>query len=87
MKVAEDARNTMQEKVPLHLRNAVTKLDSELGNGKGYQYAHDYENKITAMQCLPDSLKNKKYYRPTNSGHEKQFAEILDKIETYKKNL
>ena len=87
MKVAEDARNTMQEKVPLHLRNAVTKLDSELGNGKGYQYAHDYENKITAMQCLPDSLKNKKYYRPTNSGHEKQFAEILHKIETYKKNL
>ena len=85
-KASEDAKNTMQEKVPLHLRNAVTRLDSELGNGKGYQYAHDYENKITTMQCLPDSLKNKKYYHPTSSGHEKQFAEILHKIETYKKN-
>lgn len=84
---SSDARSTMQEKVPLHLRNAVTKLDSELGNGKGYQYAHDYENKITNMKCLPDSLKNKKYYHPTDSGHEKQFLENLRKIEAIKKNI
>ncbi|MBO5138951.1 MAG: replication-associated recombination protein A [Bacilli bacterium] len=84
--VSEDARNTMQEKVPMHLRNAVTKLDSKLGNGEGYKYAHDYENKITNMVCLPNSLKNKKYYKPTTSGHEKQFKEILQKIETIKKS-
>jgi len=83
--VASDARKTMNIKVPLHLRNAVTKLDEELGNGQGYQYAHDYENKITNMQCLPDELKTKKYYHPTSSGHEKQFAEILKKINEIKK--
>lgn len=85
-KAKEDALKTMQEEVPMHLRNAVTKLDEELGNGKGYKYAHDYENKITNMQCLPNSLKNKKYYNPTTSGHEKQFKENLRKIEQIKKN-
>ena len=83
--VAKDARRTMEESVPMHLRNAVTKLDAELGNGEGYKYAHDYENKITNMQCLPDSLKDKKYYHPTEFGHEKQFKEILKKIEEIKK--
>ena len=86
MEASRDARNTIDVKVPLHLRNAVTKLDSELGNGKGYQYAHDYENKITNMQCLPDSLKHKTYYHPTTSGHEKQFLELLKKIQEIKKN-
>lgn len=85
MSVQNDAKRTMEEKVPLHLRNAVTKLDSELGNGKGYKYAHDYENKITDMQCLPDSLKGKKYYYPTTSGSEKQFGEILKRIEQIRK--
>ncbi len=82
--VAKDARNTMEEKVPLHLRNAVTNLDKELGNGKNYKYAHDFESKITNMQCLPDKLKDKKYYHPTVSGREKEFKEILKKIETIK---
>ncbi len=86
MEASRDARSTSDVKVPLHLRNAVTKLDSELGNGKGYQYAHDYENKITNMQCLPDSLKDKTYYHPTKSGHEKKFFEILKKINEIKKN-
>ena len=85
MAAAKDAKKTMQEKVPLHLRNAVTKLDSELGNGKGYLYAHNFEDKITNMQCLPDSIKDHKYYHPTNSGHEKQFQEILNRIEEIKK--
>lgn len=81
---SKDARETMEEKVPLHLRNAVTKLDSELGNGKGYKYAHDFENKITNMQCLPDKLKDRKYYHPTTSGREKEFKDILNRIEEIK---
>lgn len=85
MEVAKDARNTMEEKVPRHLRNAVTKLDDELGNGKGYLYAHDFEGKITNMECLPEKLKNRKYYHPTESGREKEFKEILRKIEEIKK--
>lgn len=84
---SKDARNTMEETVPLNLRNAVTKLDKELGNGAYYQYAHDFENKITNMQCLPDSLKDKTYYYPTNSGHESKWKEILNKIKETKKKI
>ena len=79
-----EARNTMEEKVPLHLRNAVTKLDGELGNGEGYKYAHEFKGSITNMQCLPDSLKDKKFYHPTENGREKEFQEILKNIEKYK---
>ena len=85
MAVAADAKRTLDEKVPMHLRNAVTKLDAELGNGKGYKYAHDYEYKITDMTCLPEKLKNQKYYKPTTSGQEKNFAEILKRVEEIKK--
>ena len=77
----QEAKNTMEEKVPLHLRNAVTKLDSDLGNGKGYKYAHEFDNSITNMQCLPDSLQNKKFYHPTENGREKEFKDILKKVE------
>ena len=80
-----DAKNTMDVKVPKHLRNAVTKLDKELDYGKGYQYAHNYENHITNMECLPPKLKDKKYYYPSNSGNEKTYKEILNKIEKLKK--
>lgn len=80
----KEAKNTSGSKVPLQLRNAVTKLDSELGNGKDYKYAHDFENKITNMECFPDSVKNKKYYHPTESGREKEFKEILKRIEEIK---
>lgn len=85
-KVKEDARKTANEKVPLHLRNAVTKLDNELGYGKGYKYAHDFDNNITNMQCLPDCLKDKKYYFPSDSGNEKNIKDILKKQEELKKN-
>ncbi len=85
--VKADAIKTAKEKVPLHLRNAVTKLDKDLLYGKGYKYAHDYENNITNMQCLPDCLKNKKYYFPTNNGNEKKVKLILDNIEKLKKEL
>ncbi len=87
MKAQEDARETMNEPVPLHLRNAVTKLDSELGNGKGYKYAHDYEGHITGMECLPKKLKGRTYYEPSNIGNEARIKETLDKIKAVKKNL
>lgn len=82
-----EARNTMEEKVPLHLRNAVTKLDRELGNGKCYKYAHEFKGSITNMQCLPDSLKDKKFYHPTENGREKEFKDILRKVEVYKEKI
>ena len=82
--VRDDAIKTAREKVPLHLRNAVTKLDSSLGYGDGYQYAHNDKDGITNMQCLPDSLKNKKYYIPTDHGNEKNVSVILDRIEKIK---
>ena len=84
-KVKLDAIKTANEKVPLHLRNAVTKLDNELGYGKDYKYVHDYKEKITNMTCLPESLKNNKYYIPQNSGNEKNIREILDRIDKIKK--
>ncbi len=81
-----DAIKTAHEKVPLHLRNAVTNLDKELNYGKGYVYAHDSKNKITNMKCLPDILENEKYYFPTSIGNEKNIKEVLKNIETIKKN-
>ncbi len=72
---SKDALNTISEGVPLHLRNAPTKLMNEMDYGKGYQYAHDFENKIVNMQCLPDNLKNAQYYIPTDEGLEKRFKD------------
>ena len=80
MKASKDAIETANLKVPLHLRNAVTKLDLDLGYGKGYKYAHDYEGSITNMECLPEPLKNKVYYEPTNNGNEKNVKEALKRI-------
>jgi putative ATPase len=71
--------------VPLHIRNAVTKLMGDAGYGKGYKYAHDFESKVTDMQCLPDNLKDKKYYRPSNHGKETAFAETMEKIAKLRK--
>ena len=85
--VKKDALKTANLKVPYNLRNAVTKLDSELGYGANYQYAHNTENKITNMQCLPDELKDKKYYHPSNFGKEKAIKEELQRIAEIKKNL
>jgi len=66
----EDARKTLAEGVPLHLRNAVTGLMRDVGYGKGYKYAHDYEDKRTDMECLPPNLKGREYYKPGNLGEE-----------------
>ena len=80
----EDALNTLAEPVPLVIRNAPTKLMKDLDYGKGYMYAHDYEEKVTAMQCLPDSLKDREYYRPAGLGREKELKERLETIKKWK---
>ena len=81
----QDALQMLDEPVPLVIRNAPTKLMKDLGYGDGYQYAHDTEDKLTNMQCLPDSLKDKEYYRPTIQGLERQVAERLNSIKEWKK--
>ena len=78
--VQEDVERTAAEPVPLHLRNAPTRLMKGLGYGKGYQYAHDLDEKVAEMQCLPDSLRDRVYYHPTNEGIEKRIRERLEEI-------
>ena len=82
---ARDAQDTMAEPVPLVIRNAPTRLMKDLGYGDGYQYAHDYENKITDMQCLPENLAGRAYYRPTNQGREARVREWMQKLEELRK--
>jgi putative ATPase len=82
--VQQDVEQTAAEPVPLHLRNAPTSLMKDLGYGKGYQYAHDTKDKVTDMQCLPDSLRGRVYYRPTNEGVEKRIRERLEEIKRLK---
>lgn len=81
----EDALREIDEPVPLVIRNAPTKLMKNLGYGKGYQYAHDTEEKITNMQCLPDSLLGREYYRPTEQGVEGRFKARLAEIKEWKR--
>src|ERR1700690_2294266 len=75
-----DVERTAAEPVPLHLRNAPTGLMKGLGYGQGYQYAHDLEDKVADMQCLPDNLTDRVYYRPTSEGVEKRIGERLEEI-------
>ncbi len=81
----KDALTQLAEPVPAVIRNAPTALMKELGYGAGYQYAHDTEEKLTAMQCLPDSLAGKSYYRPTEQGAEAKFKTRLEQIKAWKK--
>src|SRR5947208_410313 len=78
--VQGDVERTVAEPVPLHLRNAPTGLMKAEGYGKGYQYAHDHEQKVADMQCLPDNLRERRYYRPTQEGLEKRIAERMEEI-------
>ena len=80
-----DALSQIAEPVPLVIRNAPTKLMKDLDYGRGYQYAHDTEDKLTDMQCLPDSRVGREYYRPTEQGNEKNFKTRLEQIKTWKK--
>jgi len=78
--VQQDVEQTAAEPVPLHLRNAPTGLMKGMGYGQGYKYAHDVEDKVADMQCLPDNLRDRTYYQPTNEGVEKRLRERLEEI-------
>jgi putative ATPase len=82
---ARDAQETLAESVPLHIRNAPTRLMKELHYGEGYAYAHDYAEKMTPMICLPDALAHKTYYHPTESGREKGAKDVNERIKAWKK--
>ncbi len=81
----KDALNHLAEPVPLVIRNAPTRLMKELNYGKDYQYAHNTKEKLTNMQCLPDSLKEREYYHPSNQGLEQKYQVRLDAIKKWKK--
>ena len=83
----KDALTTIAEPVPLVIRNAPTKLMKQLDYGKGYKYAHDYEEKLTDMQCLPDRLAGKTYYRPVDQGAESRIKARLEEIKQQKERL
>jgi len=78
--VQADVESTAAEAVPLHLRNAPTKMMKGLGYGHGYQYAHDLEGKVADMECLPENLRGRVYYQPTNEGIEKRIRERMEEI-------
>src|SRR5579862_2246486 len=82
--VIEDVQKTEADPVPLHLRNAVTGLMKNVGYGKGYQYAHDYEEKVTNMSCLPENLAGRTYYQPTDQGFEQRIRQRLEDIRKIK---
>ena len=84
-KAADDASKMLAEPVPLQIRNAPTKLMKDLNYGAGYQYAHDTEDKLTNMRCLPDSLLNHSYYHPTNQGSEARVQERMKQINEWRK--
>jgi putative ATPase len=81
----QDAMKMLAEPVPLNIRNGVTKLMRDVGYGKGYQYAHDTADKLTDMQCLPDSLLGRRYYNPTTQGLETKFKDRLEQILEWRK--
>ena len=78
--VLADVERTAAEPVPLHIRNAPTQLMKGLGYGAGYQYAHNVQNKVADMQCLPDNLRDRQYYFPTSEGVERRIRERLEEI-------
>lgn len=81
----EDALHTLAEPVPLIIRNAPTGLMKDLHYGEGYKYAHETEDRIAAMQCLPDSLKDRTYYRPTEEGREKETKARLEEVKAWRR--
>lgn len=79
-----DIKERTAEPVPLQIRNAPTKLMEELHYGQGYEYAHDTREKLTRMQCLPDGLKDRVYYEPTDQGEEERVLKRLREIKAWK---
>ena len=84
MEAAADANKTIAEPVPLHIRNAPTRLMKELDYGKGYIYAHDTEDKIADMECLPENLRGREYYHPGNQGFEPRFKDRYEAIKKWR---
>ncbi|MGA3264448.1 MAG: replication-associated recombination protein A [Terracidiphilus sp.] len=78
--VQQEIEQTRQEPVPLHLRNAPTRLMKDLGYSEGYLYAHDEEGRVADMDCLPDSLRGRSYFKPTQEGREKLLAQRMEEI-------
>ena len=78
---------TAAEPVPLHIRNAVTNLMKQVGYGKGYQYAHDLENKVADMECMPDNLRGREYFHPTAEGKEKLLRQRMEELKQRKEEL
>jgi putative ATPase len=82
--VLEDVHKTEADPVPLHLRNAVTGLMKNIGYAQGYKYAHNFEDKVTDMTCLPDNLSSRNYYKPTDQGFEQRLRTRMDEIRKIK---
>ncbi|MEN1969203.1 replication-associated recombination protein A [Lentibacillus sp. N15] len=82
-KVRKDVKESINEPVPLQIRNAPTKLMKDLDYGKGYQYSHDERDKLTTMKTMPPSLEGKEYYFPTDQGNEKKMKERLNDIKAW----
>jgi len=82
--VIDDVHKTEAEPVPLHIRNAVTGLMKNIGYGQGYKYAHNFDDKVTDMTCLPDNLAGRVYYKPTDQGFEQRLRQRLDEIRKIK---
>jgi len=85
--VKGDVQRTVADPVPLHLRNAPTQLMKEVGYSEGYEHAHDQDNAVTAMECLPESLAGKRWYHPTNRGVEKRISERLEEFRRQRAEL
>ena len=83
----DDIRTLRAEPVPLQLRNAPTRLMKELNYGNGYEYAHNTDEKLTHMQCMPESLQDREYYYPTEQGEEKDVKEKLEYIKEWKSHV
>ena len=83
--VKKDVQQTIADPVPLHLRNAPTSLMKQLGYGEGYQHAHQFEDAVTSMECLPEALRGRRYYFPTNRGIEKRIGERLEELRRKRK--
>ena len=83
----QDVRSLRAEPVPLVLRNAPTRLMKDLEYGRGYEYAHDTEEKLTHMQCMPESLSQREYYHPTAEGEEKEIKARLEEIKEWKGSI
>jgi len=83
--VTADIQKTLNEPPPRHILNAPTRLMKELGYGEGYEYAHDLKEKVSAMECLPDALRGRQYYHPSDQGMERRIREALDDIKERRK--